>query len=69
MSQPLVMSFKPDAAQMCLNGHKRQTRRIFKVGMEAWIDFSNGQITSVDAWAGGPTGLRNMWRVGNLFVG
>lgn len=28
MSQPLVMSFRPDAAEMCLDGRKTMTRRI-----------------------------------------
>lgn len=30
MSQPLIMSFRPDAAQMCLDGRKTMTRRIWK---------------------------------------
>ena len=30
MSQPLIMSFRPDAAQMCLDGRKTETRRLAK---------------------------------------
>ncbi len=33
MSQPLIMSFRPDAAAMCLDGVKTMTRRIFKPEM------------------------------------
>lgn len=33
MSQPLIVSFRPDAAQMCLDGVKQRTRRIWKPEM------------------------------------
>ena len=33
MSQPLIMSFRPDAAEMCLDGRKTMTRRINNGGM------------------------------------
>jgi hypothetical protein len=33
MSQPLIMSFRPEAAEMCLDGRKTMTRRIWKSEM------------------------------------
>lgn len=33
MSRPLIMSFRPDAAEMCLDGRKTMTRRIAKPDM------------------------------------
>jgi len=32
MSRPLVMSFRPDAVQLCLSGVKRRTRRLYLPG-------------------------------------
>lgn len=39
MSQPLIMSFRPDAAAMCLDGRKTMTRRICK---PEHVTFVNG---------------------------
>jgi hypothetical protein len=48
MTQPLIMSFRPDACEMCLDGRKRRTRRIWKddpdVATPTW-----GFITGRDA--------------------
>lgn len=34
MSRPLIMSFRPDAAQMCLDGRKTETRRLRQIRLD-----------------------------------
>ena len=58
MSRPLIMSFRPDACALCLDGRKRRTRRIRK---PEWHIVPDGEIDElVDAWTG-----RVLWRVGS----
>jgi len=59
MSQPLIMSFCPDAAEMCLDGRKRQTRRLVPVG-SIWKRGPDGAILIVCKKG------RVIWRVGDL---
>jgi hypothetical protein len=40
------MSFRPDAAAMCLDGRKTRTRRIYRVGMPWCSKHSNSYIVS-----------------------
>lgn len=56
MSQPLIMSFRPDAAALCLSGHKTQTRRILRKGYCIRI-FEEIVIVS--------DGTRALWSIGD----
>lgn len=60
MAQPLIMSFRPDAAEMCLDGRKTRTRRISECAMTVRDD--DGNITALCAWRGGH--FVDLWRVG-----
>jgi hypothetical protein len=54
------MSFRPDAAEMCLDGRKTRTRRISECAMTVRDD--DGNITALCAWRGGH--FVDLWRVG-----
>ena len=62
MSRPLIMSFRPDACEMCLDGRKRRTRRIWK---PEWEIVPFGSAPQLVSW-GGSTLLpvRVLWEVG-----
>lgn len=69
MSQPLIMSYRPDAAAMCLDGRKRMTRRPAKpdwwyIGLGDVGDEENEQLIAVRAAVRAKKG-REVWRVGN----
>jgi hypothetical protein len=59
MSQPLIMSFRKDAADLCLSGMKLETRRIFKPEWSVVAGF-DGAVDSIFT----NLGTREVWRVG-----
>lgn len=74
MSQPLIMSFRPDAAAMCLDGRKTMTRRIWKDGMSTITGFrqekrANGELILIPCQnicgIGKPGGGRLLWHTGS----
>lgn len=65
MSQPLIMSFRPDAAAMCLDGRKTRTRRIKNPDMTVRDD--DGNITALCMYRFKPNRgghFVDLWRVG-----
>ncbi len=62
MSRPLIMSFRPDAAQMCLDGRKRRTRRIFN---EDWWRVEEGPAGGAGTLIALRTAKGSLWRVGD----
>jgi len=60
MSQPLIMSFRPDAAEMCLDGRKTMTRRHPPPG--PWMFDPNPTAPAVIYRD------RVLWRVGDLIT-
>ena len=43
MSRPLIMSYRPDAPEMCFDGRKRRTRRIWKPEWSLVSGFGSGR--------------------------
>lgn len=69
MSQPLIMSFRKNAADLCFSGCKRETRRIWKPNYhKVWSSFKSegGKVVG-----DGPleaifsTNGRKVWKVGD----
>ena len=65
MSQPLIMSFRPDAAQMCIDGRKRQTRRIYR---PEWYITGSDPVEVFTQTAWGAKRSRLTWRVGETIA-
>lgn len=69
MSQPLIMSFRPDAADMCLDGTKTETRRIPHrggrlVGCDAFYTFDELHTNGRKVWKAGETAAIKRTRMG-----
>lgn len=60
MSQPLIMSFRADAADMCLSGLKRETRRPLRDRMSGL--YLDGAYKRIDRKG------RKVWQVGELIM-
>ena len=69
MSQPLIMSFRPAAAAMCLDGRKTQTRRIWKPEWHHVYTITGGDperiLTDIRASS---IDSRVLWRVGDFIT-
>ena len=63
MSQPLIMSFRPDAAEMCLDGRKTMTRRIVNAS-EIWRDMMTGDVATIERYNTKDNKCVTRWRVG-----
>ena len=69
MSQPLIMSFRPDAAEMCLDGRKTMTRRVYKETHMSHIQ-ENQTVDAIGDCGYGwdsfdPATLKILWSVGS----
>ncbi len=58
---PLIMSYRPDSAEMCLDGRKRETRRTWDNRMELIV--AKGKLVAIADFGGS-----EKWRIGKPIV-